>query len=81
MDVSAPSEVQGPLRRGAVLGRATVLVGGRRAATVALRAARDVPAASVVDRVRTLVDSEKIPIAIAVCVILIGAVITSRLLR
>ena len=81
VDVRAPSEVRGPLRRGARLGTATVLVDGRRAATVALRAARDVPAASVLDRARSFVDSEKIPMAIAFCVILIGAVITRRLSR
>ncbi|HEX7245904.1 MAG TPA: D-alanyl-D-alanine carboxypeptidase family protein [Solirubrobacterales bacterium] len=81
VDVRAPSEVQGPLRRGARLGSATVLVDGRRAATVALRAARDVPAASTLERVWSFVDSEKIPMAIAFCVILIGAVITRRLSR
>jgi D-alanyl-D-alanine carboxypeptidase (penicillin-binding protein 5/6) len=81
VDVRAPSEVRGPLRRGARLGSAIVLVDGRRAATVALRAARDVPAASVLDRARSFVDSEKIPMAIAFCVILIGAVITRRLSR
>jgi D-alanyl-D-alanine carboxypeptidase (penicillin-binding protein 5/6) len=81
VDVRAPSEVEGPVRRGAVLGRATVLVDGRRAATVPLRAARSVPAASALDRARDFVESEEIPIAIAVCVILIGAVITRRLSR
>jgi D-alanyl-D-alanine carboxypeptidase (penicillin-binding protein 5/6) len=81
VDVRVPREVQGPVRRGAPLGSATVLVDGRRAATVALRAAREVPAASVADRVRSFVDSEKVPIAIAFCVILVGAVITRRLSR
>ena len=81
VDVRAPSEVRGPLERGARLGSVTVLVDGRRAATVALRAARGVPAASVLDRARSFVDSEKIPMAIAFCVILIGAVITRRLSR
>ena len=81
LDVRAAREVEGPIRRGAALGRATVLVDGRPAATVTLRAARDVPAASVLDRARSLVDSEKVPIAIALCVILIGAVITRRLSR
>ena len=36
--VRAPAEVEGPVRRGAVLGRATVFVGRRPAGTVALRA-------------------------------------------
>jgi serine-type D-Ala-D-Ala carboxypeptidase (penicillin-binding protein 5/6) len=79
--VRAPREVEGPVRRGAQLGRATVLVDGRRAAVVPLRAARAVPEAGVVDRARDLLDSEKIPIAIALCVILIGAVALRRLSR
>jgi D-alanyl-D-alanine carboxypeptidase (penicillin-binding protein 5/6) len=81
VDVRAAREVEGPVRRGAALGRATVLVDGRPAATVPLRAARAVPAASVLDRARSLLDSEKVPIAIALCVILVGAVITRRLSR
>jgi len=39
----APSEVEGPINRGAVLGRAAVFVGAWRAATVPLRAARSIP--------------------------------------
>ena len=44
--VKAPAEVEGPIRRGARLGTATVFVEGRRAAAVPLRAARSIPAAS-----------------------------------
>lgn len=79
--VRAPREVEGPVRRGAALGSATVFVDGRRAAVVPLRAARSVPEASILDRARSLLDSEKIPLAIALCVILIGAVMLRRLSR
>ena len=73
-----PSEVEGPIRRGAPLGRATVFVDGRHAATVALRAGRSIPKASAFDRVRGFVDSHSIPIALAVFVILIGGILLYR---
>ncbi|HEX6752682.1 MAG TPA: D-alanyl-D-alanine carboxypeptidase family protein [Solirubrobacterales bacterium] len=79
--VRAPSELEGPIRRGAALGRATVFVDGRRAAAVALRAGRAVPDASALDRARSFVGSEQIPIGIALCVILVGAVMLRRLSR
>ncbi len=79
--VRAPSELEGPIRRGAALGRATVFVDGRRAAAVALRAARAVPEASALDRARSFVGSEEIPVGIALCVILVGAVMLRRLSR
>jgi D-alanyl-D-alanine carboxypeptidase (penicillin-binding protein 5/6) len=76
--VRAPHEVEGPIRRGAVLGRATVLVAGRPIGTVPLRAARAVPEASFFDRVRTTVADNSIPIGIAAFVILMTAVILLR---
>jgi D-alanyl-D-alanine carboxypeptidase (penicillin-binding protein 5/6) len=79
--VRAPSEIEGPIRRGAALGRATVFVDGRRAAAVALRAGRSVPEASMLERVKSFAGSEEIPIGIALCVILIGAVMLRRLSR
>lgn len=79
--VRAPREVEGPIRRGAVLGHATVLVDGRRAAAVPLLAVRAVPEAGALDRVRSLVGSEEIPIGIALCVILVGAAMLRRLSR
>jgi D-alanyl-D-alanine carboxypeptidase (penicillin-binding protein 5/6) len=78
VDVDAPAEVEGPIRRGAVLGHATVSVDGRPAATVALRAGRSIPKASAFDRVRAFVEDTPIPIAIAVFVILIGGVLLYR---
>jgi serine-type D-Ala-D-Ala carboxypeptidase (penicillin-binding protein 5/6) len=76
--VRAPAEVEGPIRRGAVLGRATVFVDGRPAATVALRAGRSIPSASGFDRVRGFLGDNQIPIALAVFVILIGGVVLYR---
>jgi serine-type D-Ala-D-Ala carboxypeptidase (penicillin-binding protein 5/6) len=79
--VKAPREVEGPIGRGAALGTATVLVDGLRTAKVPLRAARALPKASVVDRVRSFLDSDWIPVAIAACVILVGAILLRRFSR
>jgi D-alanyl-D-alanine carboxypeptidase (penicillin-binding protein 5/6) len=79
--VRAPAEVEGPVRRGAALGAATVFVDGVRAARVPLRAARAVPKASLLDRARSFLGSDWIPVAIAVCVILIGAILLRRFSR
>lgn len=76
--VQAPQEVEGPIRRGAKLGQATVLVAGRQVGTVPLRAGRAVPEASFFDRVRTTVADNSIPIGIAAFVILMVAVILLR---
>jgi D-alanyl-D-alanine carboxypeptidase (penicillin-binding protein 5/6) len=79
--VRAPRQVEGPIHRGAALGTATVFVDGLRAAQVPLRAARSLPKASLADRVRSFLDSDWIPVAIAVCVILIGAILLRRFSR
>jgi D-alanyl-D-alanine carboxypeptidase (penicillin-binding protein 5/6) len=79
--VRAPQQVEGPIRRGVALGSATVFVDGLLAARVPLRAARALPKASLVDRVRSFLDSDWIPVAIAVCVILVGAVLLRRFSR
>lgn len=78
LKVSAPAEVEGPIRRGAVLGKARVYVDGMKAGTVALKAARAVPEASAFDRVRDFVGNNLIPIAIALFVILMGGVALYR---
>lgn len=76
--VSAPAEVEGPIRRGAKLGRATVFVDGLRVGSVSLRASRAVPEAGAFDRARAFVADNSIPIAIAVFVILMVAVMLLR---
>ncbi len=81
VEVKAPSEVEGPIDRGEALGRAQVYVDGRRAASVRLRAAHSVAKASLLERAGDFVGDEKIPVAIALCVILVGAVLTRRFAR
>jgi serine-type D-Ala-D-Ala carboxypeptidase (penicillin-binding protein 5/6) len=76
--VEAPAEVEGPIRRGEALGRATVLVGGRPAGTVALRAGRAIPAASAFDRVRHFLGDNSLAIALAAFVILMVGVLLYR---
>jgi serine-type D-Ala-D-Ala carboxypeptidase (penicillin-binding protein 5/6) len=78
VEVKAPAEVEGAIRRGAVLGTATVFVDGRRAASVSLRAGRSIPAASSFDRARAFLGNHLIPIAIAVFVILMGGLLLYR---
>jgi serine-type D-Ala-D-Ala carboxypeptidase (penicillin-binding protein 5/6) len=79
--VEAPSEVEGPIERGAALGHASVYVDGRRAASVPLRAAHSVAKASLLERAGNFLDDEKIPVGIALCVILVGAVLLRRFSR
>jgi D-alanyl-D-alanine carboxypeptidase (penicillin-binding protein 5/6) len=79
--VSAPDEVEGPIERGAALGRASVYVEGRRMASVPLRAAHAVAEASLLERAGDFLGDEKIPIGIALCVILVGAVLLRRFSR
>jgi D-alanyl-D-alanine carboxypeptidase (penicillin-binding protein 5/6) len=71
--VGAPAEVEGPLRRGAKLGRANVFVAGRRVGSVPLRASRTVPEATLFDRARATVADNSIPIGIGLFVILMVA--------
>ena len=78
VEIRAPSEVEGPIRRGAPLGRATVFVEGRRAAAVPLRAGRAIPEASAFDRLRAFVGDNLVTIALAGFVILIGGVFLYR---
>ena len=73
--VAAPREVEGPLRRGAKLGRATVFVEGRRVGRVPLRAGRNVQKASTDDRARAFRADNRIPIFAAGFVILMIALI------
>jgi D-alanyl-D-alanine carboxypeptidase (penicillin-binding protein 5/6) len=79
--VRAPSEVEGPIDRGARLGRATVYVDGRRAGSAPLRAAQAVEEASLLERTGSFLGDDKIPVGIALCVILLGAVLLRRFSR
>ncbi len=76
--VRAPGEVEGPVRRGALLGRATVLVDGVRAATVPLRASRSVPEATDLERARSVAEGNAGWLALAVFAILIAVGLRRR---
>ncbi len=78
LTVQAPDEVEGPIDRGTVLGRALVFVDGIQVTSVPLRAGRTIPAAGTFDRVRALLTTGVAPIALALSVILIGAVLLWR---
>jgi D-alanyl-D-alanine carboxypeptidase (penicillin-binding protein 5/6) len=78
VEVRAPREVEGPIERGARLGRATVLVDGRPVGAVALRAGRAVPRAGLFDRARVYLEDHPIPIAVALFVILMVGVLLYR---
>ena len=73
--VQAPGEVEGPIERGARLGTATVLIEGRRAGAVPLRAGRSISEAGFFDRARATVADNSIPIVIVAFVILMAAVL------
>jgi D-alanyl-D-alanine carboxypeptidase (penicillin-binding protein 5/6) len=82
IDVEAPHQVSGPIRRGARLGRADVFVDGAAAGSVALRAGRAIPKADFVDRARDYLGNNWIPIAAAICAILVlGMLVYWRLSR
>jgi serine-type D-Ala-D-Ala carboxypeptidase (penicillin-binding protein 5/6) len=78
VQVRAPQEVEGPLRRGRRLGQATVFVEGRKVGSVALLAGRSVPEASAFDRARALLADNWILIGIGAFVILMVAAILLR---
>jgi serine-type D-Ala-D-Ala carboxypeptidase (penicillin-binding protein 5/6) len=73
--VRAPSEVEGPIHRGARLGQVSVFVAGHRVGSVPLESARAVAEASAFDRARSFLADNSIPIAIAVFVILMVALV------
>jgi D-alanyl-D-alanine carboxypeptidase (penicillin-binding protein 5/6) len=78
--VRAPLQVEGPIERGAKLGRATVFVDGRFAGSVPLRAGRAVPKATAFDRARSFVEDNLALLGAAAFVILMILVALWRLL-
>lgn len=81
VEIRAPGEVEGPIERGESLGRASVYVEGRRVAAVPLRAGHAVAKATLLERAGNFLEDEKIPVAIALCVILVGVALTRRFAR
>jgi serine-type D-Ala-D-Ala carboxypeptidase (penicillin-binding protein 5/6) len=76
--VSAPQEVEGPIRRGAELGEVEVRVDGRRAGTVPLVAARGADEASIFEQARARLVGPGTLVGIGAVVILIGIVAARR---
>jgi D-alanyl-D-alanine carboxypeptidase (penicillin-binding protein 5/6) len=73
VSVRAPDEVEGPIRRGAGLGRVVVSVDGRRVASVPLLAGRAVGEASALEKARGTVEANAGWLALALFAILIAA--------
>jgi serine-type D-Ala-D-Ala carboxypeptidase (penicillin-binding protein 5/6) len=76
--VRAPGEVEGPIRRGAALGTATVYVDDRQVATVGLRAGHSVPEASTFDVVSSFVAENLIWFALGLSGILVAVAAVFR---
>jgi serine-type D-Ala-D-Ala carboxypeptidase (penicillin-binding protein 5/6) len=81
LEIKAPEEVEGPLRRGTRLGTAIVLVDGRRTASVPLRAGSGVEEASTFDRARSFVSDNLLWIVLALSAILLVAALLRRRMR
>ncbi len=78
VSVKAPSEVEGPVRRGAVVGRAVVSLDGIPVARVPLLAARSVPEASTLDKAGEVAGDNWGWLLLVVFAILIAAVLLGR---
>jgi serine-type D-Ala-D-Ala carboxypeptidase (penicillin-binding protein 5/6) len=76
--VDAPDEISGAVEEGEKLGRVTVTVDGKRAATIPLVAAHAVDAATVVDRTLSSVQNPILLIGLGGIVILVGVLLTAR---
>jgi D-alanyl-D-alanine carboxypeptidase len=81
VEVDAPRQVTGPIRRGARLGSAMVSVDGLRAGSVALVASRRISAASGFDKARGFIDEHLVTLALMACAILIAAMLLGRQVR
>ena len=81
LKVRAPDEVEGPIRRGARLGRALVLVDGMQVGSVPLRAGRAVPKATTLERVRSFASDNALWLVLGLSAILIAAALWRRLRR
>jgi D-alanyl-D-alanine carboxypeptidase (penicillin-binding protein 5/6) len=77
-EVRAPLEVEGPLRRGQILGRIVVRVDGRAAASVPLRAAHAVEKAGLLDRARSFASDHLLWLLLALSGILVAVLALAR---
>lgn len=78
VDVRAPEQVEGPIRRGAPLGRAVVYVDGMQAASLPLRAGRAVAKAGALRRARSFAGDNALWLALAISAILGAAALSRR---
>jgi D-alanyl-D-alanine carboxypeptidase (penicillin-binding protein 5/6) len=76
--VDAPDEISGAVEEGEKLGRVTVTVDGKRAATTPLVAAHAVDAATVIDRTLSSAQNPILLIGLGGIVILVGVVLIAR---
>ena len=76
--ITAPEEVEGPIRRGQRLGRAKVSLDGRPIATVALLAGRPVAEASILDRLMQSPWRYSALVVVVLFVFLIAAALSRR---
>jgi serine-type D-Ala-D-Ala carboxypeptidase (penicillin-binding protein 5/6) len=76
--IRVPREVEGPIFQGARLGKAVVLIDGRRAAVTPLIASRAVAKASTLDRVRSYVVDNALWLVLALFGILLAVVLLRR---
>ncbi len=76
--VTAPDEISGAVKQGQVLGHVTVVVDGKRAAGSPLVAADAVGAATLLDKVISVVKNPFVLLALGAIVILLGVLLTRR---
>jgi serine-type D-Ala-D-Ala carboxypeptidase (penicillin-binding protein 5/6) len=76
--VTAPDEISGAHQQGEVLGRVTVTVDGKRAASTSLVAAHGVAAATTLDKVTSVAQNPFLLIGVGGIVILLGLVLLTR---
>ena len=81
VSVRAPHEVEGPIRRGEVLGTVTVALAGGQVAKVPLRAGRAVEEASTLERARSFVADNALWLVLALSGILVAALFFWRRTR
>jgi D-alanyl-D-alanine carboxypeptidase (penicillin-binding protein 5/6) len=76
--LSLPTQVEGPLPRGAVVGHVIVLAEGKRLATVPLVLARAIPAVSPITQAISFIGR---PITLLVVLLLLGAAVATGATR
>jgi serine-type D-Ala-D-Ala carboxypeptidase (penicillin-binding protein 5/6) len=76
--VTAPSQISGAHQQGDVLGRVTVTVDGRRAASSPLVASHDVSAATTLDKITSTAENPFLLVGVGAIVILLGVVLMVR---